>query len=97
MRKKNYQNTLQCVAFFRNSFHSNGYHSIHRKKWKNGIEPTEGEIDRVFELEGLKIEFKHKELIVHNWKSAYLLIEESVKILCLLIRKLYLSEQTQDN
>lgn len=95
--KKNYQNTLQCLAFFRNSFHNKGSHSIHRKKWKNGEEPKKGEIDRVFESKGLKIEFKHKELIVYNWKSAYLLVKESVETLYLLIKKLYLTEQTRDS
>ena len=96
-KNKDYQNTLQCLAFFRNSFHNRGFHSINKVKWKAGIEPKVGEIDRIFESEGLTIEFKHKELIIYNWKSAYLLVKESVGTLYSAIKKLYLTGQTRDS
>jgi len=80
-KKEDYQNTLQCLANFRNSFHNQGIHFIHKKKYVNNIEPEKGTIDRTFVSNEFKIEFKHKEVIVYNWKSVYLLIKESVEIL----------------
>ncbi len=82
-KDKDMQNTLQCLAFFRNSFHSNELHLKYYKKTEQ--EPNKGEIDRVFECEQLKMEFKHKTIIIYNWKSVYFLIKESVKILMKII------------
>lgn len=96
-KKEKYQNTLQCLAFFRNSFHNKGFHSIYKGEWKNGIEPKVGTIDRIFNSENLTIEFKHNELITYNWKSAYLLIKESVETLKSVIKALYVIEQTQNS
>lgn len=87
-RKEEYQNTLQCLAFFRNSFHNRGFHSIYKGNWKEGIEPQKGEIDRKFEAEESTIVFKHNELITYNWRSVYLLIKESVEIIRFLIEAL---------
>ncbi len=84
--KLNYQNTLQCLANFRNSFHYKGIHTIHRNKWISGIEPMSGELDREFNSGDFKIEFKHNEVISYNWKSAFLLIKESVEVLKQVIR-----------
>lgn len=88
-RKEEYQNTLQCLAFFRNSFHNKGFHSIHKTKWKQGSEPQIGEIDRTFTAQECTIEFKHNELTTYNWRSAYLLIEQSIEALRSLIVALY--------
>ncbi|SFT42231.1 hypothetical protein SAMN05216474_0475 [Lishizhenia tianjinensis] len=79
--KEQYQNSLQCLASIRNSFHSRGFHTIHKSNWNNGGEPLLGILDREFEKDGYKIEFKHKEVIRYNWKSMFLLIKESVCIL----------------
>jgi hypothetical protein len=79
--KLNAQNTLQCLANFRNSFHNKGIHTIHENKWVGGVEPISGELDREFNSDDFKIEFKHNEVISYNWKSAFLLIKESVEIL----------------
>jgi len=87
--KNNFQNTLQCLAFFRNSFHNNGYHSMHRAKWEDGNEPAKGEVDRVFSQDGCKLEFKHNELITYNWRSAFLLIRGSVEVVQSLLVELY--------
>jgi len=84
--KLNAQNTLQCLANFRNSFHYKGIHTIHRNKWTGGIEPMSGELDREFVSGDFKIAFKHKEVICYNWKSAFLLIKESVEVLKQVIR-----------
>ncbi len=83
--KEKHQNTLQCLANIRNSFHSRGLHTIHKIKWNNGNEPQTGELDRVFENEEQLIEFKHKEVISYNWKSVFLLIKESVNVLKIVI------------
>ena len=77
----NAQNTLQCLANFRNSFHCGRIHTINRNKWINGEEPESGKLDRVFNSGGSTIEFKHKVEINYNWKSAFLLIKESVEVL----------------
>jgi hypothetical protein len=89
--KDDFQNTLQCLAFFRNSFHSSGYHSIHRTKWQSGNEPNEGEVDRTFIEGNFKIEFRHKTLITYNWKSAFLLIQSSVNVLQSIITEIYVN------
>ena len=88
--KEQYQNTLQCLANIRNSFHSKGFHTIHKIKWNDGNEPQIGMLDRVFEYDRYKIEFKHKEVIRYDWKSLFLLIKESVNIL-----KVVISENEQ--
>ncbi len=88
-KKDEFHNTLQCLAFFRNTFHSAGLHTINRKKWKDGVEPAKGVLDRAFTRTRWKIEFKHKELAVYNWKSAFLLIQESVKVMQSLIMTIY--------
>jgi hypothetical protein len=87
--KEDFQNTLQCLAFFRNSFHNSGYHSIYKGKWKDGNEPAKGEVDRTFSRDGCEIEFKHNELISYNWKSAFLLIQGSVEAIESLITAIY--------
>jgi hypothetical protein len=87
-RKEEYQNTLQCLAFFRNSFHNNGFHSVYKGNWKGGIEPQKGEIDRKFAAEESTIVFKHNELITYTWRSVFLLIKESVESLRFLIKAL---------
>ena len=80
-KKENYQNVLQCLADFRNSFHNGGVHSISKNKWIDNVEPKKGTIDKTFKSGEFKIEFKHDDEIIYNWKSIYLLIKESVKIL----------------
>jgi len=87
-RKEEYQNTLQCLAFFRNSFHNKGFHSIYKGNWKEGIEPQKGEIDRKFAAKESTIVFKHNELITYNWRSVFLLIKESIESLRFLIKAL---------
>ncbi|MEA3421055.1 MAG: hypothetical protein U9Q97_05200 [Acidobacteriota bacterium] len=79
--KEKFQNTFQCLANIRNSFHNKGIHSINENKWENNNEPSKGTIDRTFESGEFKIEFKHNEVISYNWKSMYLLIKKSVEIL----------------
>jgi len=87
-KKEEYQNILQCLAFFRNSFHNKGFHSIYKGNWKDGIEPAKGEIDSKFAAEESTIVFKHNEVITYNWRSAYLLIKESVESIRFLIKAL---------
>lgn len=87
--KADIQNTLQCLAFFRNSFHNSGYHSIYRGKWKNGTEPHVGDLDRSFSHDSHIIKFKHKELIKYNWKSVYYLIRSSVSSVFTIISNIY--------
>ena len=70
------------------SFHNNGFHSIHKKNWKEGIKPQKGEIDRKFSAKESTIVFKHNELITYNWRSAFLLIKESVESLKFLTKAL---------
>lgn len=88
-QKESLHNTLQCIAFFRNSFHSGGYHTIAKSKWENGKEPSIGEIDRTFSSEDCHIKFKHNELITYNWKSVFLLIKASVDSVQVLISEIY--------
>ncbi|MBW2339766.1 MAG: hypothetical protein JRF50_05350 [Deltaproteobacteria bacterium] len=83
--KDDYQNTLQCLAFFRNSFHNRGLHSIQKVKWNDGAEPPAGDVDRVFSKQECKIEFRHNEVITYNWRSTFLLIEESIEVVKSLI------------
>lgn len=80
-----YKNNLLCLSFFRNSFHGKGIH----RKYPRKVQPpiTKGEIDRIFECGGCKIEFKHDDPIEYNWKSVYLLIQESIEALKFLLRK----------
>ena len=74
------KNTLQCLAFFRNSFHSSGRHIIDKKRWDGDTEPAIGHLDKVYSEDEMKIEFKHREVISYNWKSAFLLIDGCVEI-----------------
>ena len=87
--KEDIQNTLQCLAFFRNSFHSNGYHFIHKSKWQNGTEPHVGDLDRSFSQDSHIIEFKHKEQITYNWKSVYYLVHSSISSVYTIISNIY--------
>ena len=77
-QKRTFQNTLQCLAFFRNSFHNAGYHRINSANWRNRVEPAKGTIDREFTKDGFTIKFSHRELAEYNWRSAFLLIQDSV-------------------
>ncbi len=88
-KRDDLQNTLQCLAFFRNSFHSGGFHTIDRRKWTNGQEPSRGAIDRRFSFDGHNIEFKHKELISYDWKSVFLLIQAAIEGVQQLISEIY--------
>ena len=87
-RKEQYKNTFQCLAFFRNSFHNKGFHSIFKGTWSEGVEPRRGEIDRKFVAEESTIVFKHNELITYTWRSAFLLIQESVESIKFLMKVL---------
>ncbi len=79
---KKHQNTLQCLANIRNSFHNNGIHTINPKKRKNWDEPLTGKLDRTFKSKNIKIEFRHNKVIMYNDREAlYLLIESSVSTL----------------
>jgi hypothetical protein len=86
------KNVLQCLSYFRNSFHNNGIHSIHNKRWEeiktqeDQHSPSNGRLDRTFKSEKLEIEFKHNGSISYNWKIVYLLIKESVNILKTIIK-----------
>jgi hypothetical protein len=65
-----YKNDLHCLGFFRNSFHNKGVHSNDNK---------------VFNCEGMKIEFKKGEVIIYNWKTVYLLIKSATEALKFII------------
>ena len=91
-QKEHYKNTLQCLAFFRNSFHNAGYHKINKMTWPSGREPSTGAVDREFSIGEFKIEFKHNELIVYNWKNIHLLIENAVSAMQSIIMAIYEKE-----
>lgn len=87
--KTDVQNTLQCLAFFRNSFHNAGFHRINEAKWTNKTEPAKGTLDRKFEKSGGSLEFKHKELIEYNWKNTVTLLEHSILAVQSILESLY--------
>ncbi len=91
-KKIEFQNTLQCLAFFRNSFHNAGHHTINKVRWKDGAEPAKGVLDRAFSKAGCEMKFKHNEVVAYNWKSAFLLIQDSVEVMQLLIMAIYATE-----
>ena len=91
-KKDAFRNTLQCLAFFRNSFHNAGHHTIHTAQWKDGAEPVKGVLDREFSKAEWKMEFKHNEVVAYNWKNAFLLIQDSVEVTQLLIMAIYANE-----
>ncbi len=92
-KKDKFQNTLQCLAFFRNSFHNAGHHTINKARWNGRAEPAKGILDRTFSKDEWGIKFKHKEVIAYNWKSAFLLIQDSVAVMQLLIMAIYATDR----
>ena len=91
-KKDEFHNTLQCLAFFRNSFHNAGRHTINSAKWKDGTEPANGVLDRAFSKDGWEIMFKHNELVEYNWKSVFFLIQKSIEAVQSLIMVIYVTD-----
>ena len=86
--KEDAKNTLICLSLFRNSFHNSGRH---KKNLKNSREMEDGSCDRIFDVEGYRLEFRHNELITYDWKIAFVLLERSVVATEQIIESLYVN------